>query len=280
MSSLSKQKLSDLILSQQQITRPKTVALFVSDLHLQSGMPNTCAAFLHFLSHVAPAAKQLYLLGDIFEYWAGDDDLSDPFNQRICAALHELNQKGTALFWIAGNRDFLVGMAFAQAAGMTLLNDPHILSYQHQNYLITHGDMLCTDDIAYQQFKKQVRQTDWQQAFLARPLVERKAIINEMRHQSQQHQKTQLQTAPMIMDVNASAVENLFIDNAVQIVIHGHTHRPALHHYHFVVNQKNLACKRYVLSDWDCEKSDDKTKIRGDWLALLEDGDIKRCQIN
>ena len=244
-----------------QTARPKPVALFVSDLHLQADMPLTTAAFLSFLKHPARDAKQLFLLGDIFEYWAGDDDLTSPFPQKIAQALREVSDAGVELFWMAGNRDFLVGAEFANATRATLLSDPFILTYANQRYLLTHGDQLCTDDVAYQQFRTMVRQADWQSKFLALPLDERKNIIANMRVQSQQHQAQQ---TSMIMDVNQGTVNQVFNDNQVQIMIHGHTHRPATHAV--------LNTIRYVLSDWD----NDHAPRRGDWLALLTDGSIQR----
>lgn len=247
--------------SNNQIARPKPVALFISDLHLQPGMPETTAAFLSFLKQPARQAQQLYLLGDIFEYWAGDDDLSSPFPRLIADALREVSNTGVELFWMAGNRDFLVGKKFAKATKATLLSDPYRLNYANQLYLLTHGDQLCTDDVKYQEFRNMVRKPEWQTAFLARALNERKSIIAAMRQQSRQHQ--QQQTA-MIMDVNQDTVNQFFKDNQAQILIHGHTHRPAVHHLQNTV--------RYVLSDWD----QDHAPLRGDWLTLLADGSLQR----
>lgn len=245
---------------------PKTVALFISDLHLQAEMPATAAAFLTFLKQHALQTERLYLLGDIFEYWAGDDDLTSPFTEQIVRALRQVSEAGVALFWIGGNRDFLVGKKFADATGATLLADPHVFDYASHRYLITHGDALCTDDIAYQQFRAQVRQPVWQAAFLARPLEERKAIIAAMRKQSQQHQQEQKQHSELIMDVNLKAITDLFSSSSAHRMIHGHTHRPAMHHH-----GENI---RYVLSDWDMEPRQETW--RGDWLALLEGGEIQR----
>lgn len=247
-----------------QKAQPKTVALFISDLHLQAEMPATAAAFLRFLKQHAMQTGRLYLLGDIFEYWAGDDDLTSPFPQQIVQALRQVSDAGVALFWIGGNRDFLVSNAFAAATGATLLADPHVFEHASKRYLITHGDALCTDDIAYQQFRAQVRQPEWQAAFLARPLEERKAIIATMRKQSQQHQQEQMKQSEMIMDVNPDAVADLFASSQAHIMIHGHTHRPAMHRH-----GENV---RYVLSDWDRDGS----KLRGDWFALMTNGEIKR----
>jgi UDP-2,3-diacylglucosamine hydrolase len=228
-------------------------------------MPATTAAFLDFLKHDAVNARQLYLLGDIFEYWAGDDDLNSPFPQIITRALRTVSDAGVELFWIAGNRDFLIGDAFATATKATLLSDPYLIEFASQRYLITHGDLLCTDDFAYQQFRTQVRNPTWQAAFLARPLAERKEIIAGMRQQSQQHQQKQMQHCAVIMDTNHAAVIQQLRDYQADIMIHGHTHRPAMHSY----DEQT----RYVLSDWD---RDSATAVRGDWLALLEDGHLQR----
>ena len=129
-----------------QKAQPKTVALFVSDLHLSAQMPKTAAAFFRFLNEDALTTHQLYLLGDIFEYWAGDDDIDEPFNRKVIDALRALTNKGVALYWMAGNRDFLVGDAFAQATGMRLLPDPYIADIGGQRMLLVHGDAQCTDD--------------------------------------------------------------------------------------------------------------------------------------
>ena len=150
--------------------QPETVALFVSDLHLSAQMPKTVAAFFQFLNEEASTTRQLYLLGDIFEYWAGDDDLDDPFNRKVVDALRALIDKGISLYWMAGNRDFLVGDAFAQATGMRLLPDPFVADIGGQRMLLVHGDAQCTDDKDYMEFRSQVRNPAWQSAFLAKPL--------------------------------------------------------------------------------------------------------------
>lgn len=247
--------------SVQKNARPETVALFISDLHLQPDMPATASAFLHFLQQQARHTRKLYLLGDIFEYWAGDDDLDSPFVKTIVTALKQLSSTGVELFWMAGNRDFLVSADFAAATGATLLPDPFMLNAAGLSCLLSHGDQLCTDDAAYQQFRTMVRQPAWQSAFLARPLPERKNMIEQMRMQSRQHQQQQ---PAMIMDVNSEAVAQFLKNNHAHILIHGHTHRPALHRVENTL--------RYVLSDWDC----DHTPARGDWLALETDGTVQR----
>ncbi len=240
--------------------QPATVALFVSDIHLSPQMPKTAAAFFRFLDEHAAQARQLYLLGDVFEYWAGDDDLDDPFNREVVAALHHLSERGVALFWIAGNRDFLAADGFARATGLTLLPDPYVAEIAGQRLLLLHGDAQCTDDSGYMAFRAQVRQPEWQRAFLARPLAERKAIIAGMREGSRDAQRGK---AMAIMDVNPQAIAQLFAEHRVSLMIHGHTHRPAVH--------RTDAGVRHVLTDWDC----DGPAQRGGWLALRADGNLE-----
>lgn len=247
--------------------QPASVALFVSDLHLTATMPKTAQAFFDFLSSEARRAQQLYLLGDIFEYWAGDDDIAEPFNQRVVDALRAVSDAGTCIFWIAGNRDFLAGDTFAQAAGLTLLADPHITEIAGLPVVLSHGDALCIDDHAYMAFRRQVRDPQWQAAFLARPLAERKTIIEGMREGSREAQRDK----PMaIMDVNEGEVARLFSTSGVKTLIHGHTHRPASH--------DTAQGVRHVLTDWDCDHGDDAsvTPARGGWLAITADGRLQR----
>ncbi len=244
--------------------QPETVALFVSDIHLSPQMPKTAAAFFRFLDERAPHARQLYLLGDIFEYWAGDDDLDDPFNRQVADALLGLNERGVQLYWIAGNRDFLAADGFARATGVTLLPDPCLTEIAGRRLLLLHGDAQCTDDTGYMAFRTQVRQPDWQRAFLARPLAERKAIIAGMREGSRDAQRGK---AMAIMDVNPQAIARLFAEHGVELMIHGHTHRPAVH--------RTDAGVRHVLPDWDC----DGEAVRGGWLALKADGGIDTMSV-
>lgn len=240
--------------------QPETVALFVSDLHLSAQMPKTAAAFFRFLDEEAAKVRRLYLLGDIFEYWAGDDDLDDPFNRKVVDALRALSHKGVALYWVAGNRDFLVGDAFAKATGMTLLPDPNVAVIGGQRVLLLHGDAQCTDDKDYMEFRSQVRNPAWQTAFLAKPLVERKMIIEGMREGSRDAQR---EKSMAIMDVNQSAIAKLFDAHQVDIMIHGHTHRPASH--------REAHRVRHVLSDWDCEGD----VVRGGWIAADSTGQLQ-----
>jgi UDP-2,3-diacylglucosamine hydrolase len=249
--------------------QPKTVALFVSDLHLQPSLKRTSQAFFAFLQGYAINAQRLYLLGDIFEYWAGDDDIDTPYNRQVVDAIRTVSDSGTVIFWMAGNRDFLVGADFAQAAGVKILPDPFVITLAGQQLVLTHGDAQCTDDVDYMAFRAQVRQPAWQQQFLAMPLTQRKAIIDGMRNDSRSAQRAK---SYEIMDVNATAVATLFNDSRTSLMIHGHTHRPARHEY-----REHGACRvRHVLPDWDC----DGPLARGGWLALDTEGTIKRYDVN
>jgi len=239
------------------------IALFVSDLHLQESHPRTAQAFFDFLKQHAVHADQLYLLGDLFEYWAGDDDLVTPFNKRIADALRAVSDAGVEIFWIAGNRDFLVSDGFASSTGVRLLPDPSVVTLAGQKIVLAHGDAQCTDDTSYMAFRAQVRQPEWQKQFLAQPLQQRKAIIAGMRTESRSAQQTK---SMEIMDVNASAIHALFDATGTSIMIHGHTHRPARHDY------KDMARVRYVLSDWEF----DTEKPRGGWIAVGSDGIVRR----
>lgn len=240
------------------------LALFVSDLHLQESMPATTAAFLHFLQHQAVKARQLYLLGDLFEYWAGDDDIDTPFHQSVVQALRAVSDSGTAIFWIAGNRDFLIGEGFAIATGATRLQDGIVIELAGQSIVLVHGDAQCTDDVDYIAFRQQVRQPQWQANFLAQSLAQRKAIIDRMREQSRTAQRDK---TAQIMDVNQAAIARLFADSGALRMIHGHTHRPANH----ATQTGGKQCMRVVLPDWDCDAGD-TTARRGGWLGIRGDG--------
>jgi UDP-2,3-diacylglucosamine hydrolase len=241
----------------------RTLALFISDLHLQESHPCTLEAFFRFLAEYASKAEALYLLGDIFEYWAGDDDLATPFHQRIVQALRALADHGVAVYWMAGNRDFLVGQDFARAAGLTLLADPHVAVIGGQALTLAHGDAQCTDDLKYMAFRAQVRDPAWQQQFLAMPLAQRKAIIAGLREGSRQaHGEKSYE----IMDVTADAVAALHEASGADVIIHGHTHRPALH------QDPVSGRRRYVLPDWEL----DAEPARGGWIAIDADGRITR----
>lgn len=250
-------------------TAPKAqspvIALFVSDVHLQEALPQTTQVFLRFLREQACHAQQLYLLGDLFEYWAGDDDMATPFHQTIVAALRAVSNAGVTLYWIAGNRDFLIGPAFAAATGAVLLDDPTVVNIAGQKIVLAHGDAQCRDDVAYMAFRAQVRQAGWQANFLAQPLALRKQIIDGMRQGSRDAQRMKSQE---IMDVHPVAIAALFDATVTKLMIHGHTHRPARH----VTRTGEIECIRYVLPDWDCDGSD----LRGGWIALDAAGELQR----
>jgi len=258
---------------QASTAQPETVALFVSDVHLHESAPKTTAAFLDFLRIHARHASQLYLLGDLFEYWAGDDDIDSPHTRQIIDALRRLSDAGVALFWIAGNRDFLVGPSFAQATGATLLPDPYVTTIAGRRLALAHGDALCTDDTGYMDFRAQVRQPQWQHDFLAMPLARRKAIIAGMRDQSRAAQR---EKSYEIMDVNPAAVSALYDATGSDLLIHGHTHRPARHSYPAQSGER----LRYVLPDWDCDGATPDAAPRGGWMAITADGALRRIGLD
>ncbi len=201
-------------------------SLFISDLHLSHANPHSTELFQLFATDIAPKAEALYILGDLFEYWAGDDDLGDPFHLRITDTLRNLDAQGTRIFIMHGNRDFLMDEELGSACNATLLDDPMLLDLYGTPTLLTHGDALCTDDTEYQRFREQVRKDDWQTQFLAQPLSQRKAQIEQMRMQSET-QKSSKEMA--MMDVNSDAVDELLRQHHYPRLIHGHTHRPAKH---------------------------------------------------
>ena len=217
--------------------------LFISDLHLCPTRPAVNLAFLAFLRGPARRAGALYILGDLFEYWAGDDDLDDPFAAAICHALAATAAAGVAVFFMPGNRDFLVGEGFARLTGMTLLEDPILRNVEGIPTLLMHGDTLCTDDVAYQSLRAALRAAPWQREFLARPLAERKRAIEELRLRSEEEK--QIKSAA-IMDANRDAVAAALRTHGYPRLIHGHTHRPARH----VHDIDGRSCERLVLADW------------------------------
>ena len=218
-------------------------ALFISDLHLDPQRPQTVALFMDFVASTAPQAGSLFILGDFFEAWVGDDDLGSPFNSRILAALKALSDTGVAVYFIHGNRDFLAGAAFAHAGGLELLPDPVTLDLFGAPTLLSHGDLFCSDDGPYQAFRVQVRHPDWQRAFLAKPLAERHAVARALRERSEQ---SKADKKPDIMDVNPDTVAQYAQTAQVRRIIHGHTHRPALHAHALADRQ----IERWVLPDW------------------------------
>jgi len=217
-------------------------ALFISDLHLDAERPDGIELFLHFMRTDARAASALYILGDLFEAWIGDDD-TDPGHAPIIAALAELKRANVPCYFMHGNRDFLIGKRFAAATGCVLLDEWHVIEIGDQRAVLTHGDLLCTDDTPYQELRRMVRDRAWQNEFLAKPLSERRAIVTELRERS----KTETAAKPAeIMDVNQAAVEAALQRHDVSILLHGHTHRPAVHE----LVMDGAPATRIVLGDW------------------------------
>ncbi len=218
--------------------------LFIADLHLCEQRPAINALFSRFLDEIACDVEALYILGDLFEYWLGDDQLEhDPLAQKVALQLACVAGRGTRIFFMHGNRDFLVGERLAKAARLTLLPDPSMIVAGSRQALLLHGDTLCTDDVAYQQFRTQVRDPDWQTDVLAKPYAERAELARAIRSRSDAEKSLKADT---IMDVNSSAVDAAFEQHSYPVMIHGHTHRPARHDT--MVN--GHSCTRWVLQDW------------------------------
>jgi UDP-2,3-diacylglucosamine hydrolase len=216
--------------------------LFISDLHLDPSRPAIVAQLERFLSERVPGADALYILGDLFEYWVGDDGLALPFPRRIAQRLHAASAHAPIHF-MHGNRDFLAADRFARETGAALMDDPTVIDLYGTRAILLHGDTLCTDDVRYQAFRKQVRDPAWQHATLALPIEERLVLANRMRTQSE---GTKQATEMEIMDVSQDAVARAFSDCGCQLMIHGHTHRPG-RHVHRVGGRE---CVRWVLPDW------------------------------
>jgi UDP-2,3-diacylglucosamine hydrolase len=216
---------------------------FVSDVHLSEERPRIVEQFFEFLAGEARAADALYVLGDLFEYWAGDDDLEDALNRRVADAFSKLHAAGTPVHFLHGNRDFLVGRAFAESAGASLLEDGTVVDLYGTPTLLMHGDILCTDDVEYQKFRAYARDPVNQARFLALPLPARRAQIRGIRAQSESAKGAK--TAE-IMDVNAKAVDEALRRSGYPRLIHGHTHRPGRHEHEV----DGHTCERWVLADW------------------------------
>jgi UDP-2,3-diacylglucosamine hydrolase len=216
--------------------------LFVSDVHLDAAAPQATAQFLEFLKAEAAGAEALYILGDLFEAWVGDDD-TDPGKELVCQGLRALAARGVACFALHGNRDFLLGAGFSERSGCRLLSDPVVAHIDGERVLLTHGDALCIDDHSYQELRSVVRGADWQRRFLALPLARRELLADELRAGSRRHIA---RTVPYIMDVNAGAVATAFRAAGVRRMIHGHTHRPGSHE----IQLDGAPARRLVLGAW------------------------------
>ena len=229
---------------------------FISDLHLAPQAPGVTRIFLDYLGGPARRAEQVYSLGDLFEAWPGDDCIDDrsddgdaieaSFNRRIVDALRALTDTGVVLSVMRGNRDFLLGDDFARRSGARLLADPTVLSLPDGQFVLAHGDRLCTDDEDYQAFRRQVRDPAWSAAFLGKPLAERQAIASALRRQSEDSKRAKAKQAYDVMDLNPAATDDFLRDHGYATFIHGHTHRPAMHD-HFV---DGIHVERWVLADW------------------------------
>jgi UDP-2,3-diacylglucosamine hydrolase len=217
--------------------------LFISDLHLAAERPQITAQFLRFTNDVAVHAGALYILGDLFEYWVGDDDRDDPLDAAVATGLAALANRGVRVFLMQGNRDVLLGSVFARRCGATLLDDPVLVQLDGTPTLLTHGDALCTDDADYQRFRAYARDAANQARFLAQPLAARREQMLGMRAQSEASKQQKSET---IMDVAPVAVEDLLRRHGYPRLIHGHTHRPG-RHTHVVDGH---TCERWVLNDW------------------------------
>ncbi len=234
--------------------------LFISDLHLSGERPAINERFFEFLRSQAARAAALYVLGDLFEYWIGDDELDaaggDPLARRVAEALGEVSHRGVSVAFMHGNRDFLVGQRFGQASGARLLEDPSVEEIGGVRTLLMHGDTLCTDDHDYQAWRRTARSREWQQAFLAKSLAERRTALQALREKS----KEVVAAKPAeIMDVNATAVREALRAHGLTRLVHGHTHRPARH----ALEVDGRHCERWVLPDW---------YERGGYLAIDDTG--------
>ena len=219
---------------------PRT--LFISDLHLAEERPATTERFASFLAEVVPGADALYILGDLFEYWVGDDCLADGLPGQVAALLRPV-ASAVPTFFMHGNRDFMVASRFSRETGVHLIADPTVIDLNRRRVLLMHGDTLCTGDHAYLAYRARVRSPAWQAEALARPIEERIALARGMREKSE---SAKGQKGEAIMDVTPEAVESAFVSADCRVLIHGHTHRPARHEH--MANGK--PCVRWVLPDW------------------------------
>jgi UDP-2,3-diacylglucosamine hydrolase len=235
---------------------------FISDLHLSPRSPGATALFLGFLAGRARTADELYILGDLFEAWIGDDDIGDPYHAGIVAALRAASDSGLRISLLHGNRDFLLGAGFAAASGVRLIADPHILSTAEWQFVLSHGDALCLDDTAYMAFRAQVRDPQWQAALLAKPLAERRAIAAHLREVSEASQRAKQNP---YTDLQPAATDDFLRAHGYATFIHGHTHQPATHD-HLV---DGIHVERWVLADWHEDRGE----------CLVWDGATLRRQV-
>jgi len=217
--------------------------LFISDLHLTPQRVHGNELFFHFMRHEVPGADALYILGDLFEYWIGDDAIDVTGYGPVIDAIRNTTRQGTPVFFLHGNRDFLIGDSFCEQTGCRLLEQETVIELYGERVLLMHGDSLCRDDTAHQEFRRLVLDPDWQQQFLSLPVDERVRLAIDARSQSKLHKSM---TSMEVMDVNAAAVADVLRKHGVKTLIHGHTHRPAVH----AQQLGNASARRIVLGDW------------------------------
>lgn len=235
--------------------------LFISDLHLEAERPDIGDHFIKFLQTDATEAEALYILGDLFEAWVGDDDPNAHYAM-IKLALRKLVDSGVPVYFIHGNRDFMIGRKFAHETGIKILEDPYPVKMYGQKDLLSHGDAMCTDDVQYQRVRSMTRDPDWQASMLVKPLKERLRIAAEARRQSLERT---LNLNMDIMDVNQGAVMRTINEYSVDVLLHGHTHRPDIH----TVDLGNRKAKRIVLGDWYTQGSVVRWDLRGPKLEVM-----------
>ena len=237
--------------------------LFISDLHLTPDRPQTNELFFKFLATINKATDSLYILGDLFEFWIGDDAAEITGQAEVVYAIRNLVDRGVEVYFMHGNRDFLVGADFAKASGCQLLSDPTQITLNGERVLLMHGDSMCTDDIAHQKFRRLVNDAQWQKEFLSYSVEKRLQLARNARAQSSLHKAM---TSMDIMDVNKDSVEQEINRRNVDVLIHGHTHRPGIHD----VDVNGRRARRIVLGDW-YEQSSVLRYERGEFL-LSADG--------
>lgn len=235
---------------------------FISDLHLQAGEPATFEAWRGYMA--APAADALFILGDLFEVWVGDDETAAPGFAADCAAILRATAARIPVFFLHGNRDFLAGAALMAETGVTLLQDPAVLAFAGRRWLLTHGDALCLEDVDYLRFRAQVRDADWQRNFLALPLDERRRFARNVRGESEERKRS----VETYADVDAPTALAWLRSNAAATMIHGHTHRPGEH-------ALDATHRRVVLSDWDAAAQPPRLEA----LRLDSDGALQRVRL-
>lgn len=235
--------------------------LFVSDLHLEADRPDIGNQFIQFLKTEAMEADDLYILGDLFESWVGDDDPNAHY-AKIKMAIRKVVDKGVPVYFMHGNRDFMIGRQFANETGVEILKDPYPVTMYGQKALLSHGDALCTDDTQYQRVRVMTRNPDWQASILAKPLKERLRIAAEARRQSLERT---LNLSMDIMDVNQEEVRRVITTHGVDVLLHGHTHRPDVH----TIDLGNRKAKRIVLGDWYTQGSVLRWDLQGPKLREM-----------